>query len=179
MGNSKVRRIVTGYDAGGRSTIVEDAPAAAVRTVAERPGYFSANIWRTTSAPVDIHEDSSIEQHEGIAPPANGTLLRVIEIPPQPADPEERARQAQATFQAMFRDADQSTGQTIHPGMHQTDTVDYAIILEGEMYAVLEEGETLMRAGDILIQRGTNHAWSNRSDKPCRVAFILIDGRRG
>jgi quercetin dioxygenase-like cupin family protein len=62
--------------------------------------------------------------------------------------------------------------------MHITDTVDYAIILAGEMYAVLEETETLMKAGDILVQRGTNHAWSNRSDEVCRVAFILVDGRR-
>ena len=61
--------------------------------------------------------------------------------------------------------------------MHITDTVDYAIILFGEMYAVMEEGETLMKAGDVLVQRGTNHAWSNRSGDVCRVAFILIDGR--
>jgi uncharacterized cupin superfamily protein len=65
-----------------------------------------------------------------------------------------------------------------HPRMHITDTVDYAIILFGEMYAVMEEGETLMKAGDVLVQRGTNHAWSNRSDKICRVAFILVDGSR-
>ena len=63
-------------------------------------------------------------------------------------------------------------------GFHQTDTVDYALVLEGEVYAVLDEDETLMRAGDVLIQRGTHHAWSNRSDKPCRMAFILIDAER-
>src|ERR671934_195087 len=63
---------------------------------------------------------------------------------------------------------------TKHPGMHITDTIDYAIILFGEMYAVMDDGETLMRAGDVLVQRGTNHAWSNRSGQVCRVAFILI-----
>ena len=62
-----------------------------------------------------------------------------------------------------------------HPGFHQTDTLDYAICLEGEVWAVLDEGETLMKAGDVLIQRGTYHAWSNRGDKPCRMAFVLID----
>jgi uncharacterized cupin superfamily protein len=62
--------------------------------------------------------------------------------------------------------------------MHITDTVDYAIVLFGEIYAVLEDGETLMRAGDVLVQRGTNHAWSNRSGAVCRIAFILIDGQR-
>ena len=62
--------------------------------------------------------------------------------------------------------------------MHQTDTVDYAIVLEGEIVAVLEEAETVLKAGDILIQRGTNHAWSNRSGTSCKVAFVLIDGQR-
>jgi quercetin dioxygenase-like cupin family protein len=62
--------------------------------------------------------------------------------------------------------------------MHTTDTVDYAIVLSGEIYAVMEENETLMRTGDVLVQRGTNHAWSNRSTEVCRLAFILIDGKR-
>ena len=61
------------------------------------------------------------------------------------------------------------------PGFHATDTVDYAICLEGEIWAVLDEGETLMRAGDVLIQRGTYHAWSNRSGRVCRMAFVLVD----
>jgi len=62
--------------------------------------------------------------------------------------------------------------------MHLTDTIDYAILLQGELVAIMDEGETVMRAGDILIQRGTNHAWANRSDAVARIAFILVDGRR-
>ena len=62
--------------------------------------------------------------------------------------------------------------------MHKTDTIDYAIMLEGEITAILEGEEKVIRAGDILIQRGTNHAWANRSDKPARIAFVLIDARR-
>jgi len=62
--------------------------------------------------------------------------------------------------------------------MHRTLTVDYAIILEGEIVAMLDDGETVLRAGDILIQRGTNHAWANRSGKPARICFVLIDGTR-
>jgi uncharacterized cupin superfamily protein len=60
--------------------------------------------------------------------------------------------------------------------MHRTETVDYAIVLEGEIWAVMDEGETLLRAGDVLIQRGTNHAWANRSASTARIAFVLIDG---
>jgi quercetin dioxygenase-like cupin family protein len=66
-----------------------------------------------------------------------------------------------------------------HPGFHQTDTVDYAIVLEGEVWAVLDEAETLLKAGDVLIQRGTYHAWDNRSDDVCRIAFVLIDAAPG
>jgi quercetin dioxygenase-like cupin family protein len=62
-----------------------------------------------------------------------------------------------------------------HPGFHQTDTVDYALVLEGEVWAVLDDTETLLHAGDVLIQRGTFHAWDNRSDHVCRIAFVLID----
>ena len=65
-----------------------------------------------------------------------------------------------------------------NPGMHGTDTIDYAVLLQGELVAILEENETLMRAGDILIQRGTQHAWANRSKAIARIAFILIDGER-
>jgi uncharacterized cupin superfamily protein len=61
--------------------------------------------------------------------------------------------------------------------MHKTETVDYAIVLAGEITAVMDDGETVLKAGDILVQRGTNHGWANRSGKPCRIAFVLIDGR--
>ena len=62
-----------------------------------------------------------------------------------------------------------------HPGFHKTSTIDYAIVLSGEIYALMDEGEVLLKAGDVLIQRGTNHAWSNRTEEPCCVAFVLID----
>ena len=64
---------------------------------------------------------------------------------------------------------------TRHPGFHKTDTIDYAIVLSGEIYALMDEGEVLLKAGDVLVQRGTNHAWSNRTEAPCCIAFVLID----
>ena len=66
-----------------------------------------------------------------------------------------------------------------HPGMHKTDTVDYALVLDGEIWALMDKGETLLKAGDCFVQRGTNHAWSNRSDKACRVAFTLVSAEPG
>jgi hypothetical protein len=178
MSEGKVRRVVTGFDNKGRSTIVSDGPSPAIKSVPGRPDYYSTNVWRTGAAPVDITEPDLIEGHVGVSPPENGTVLRVIDFPPEPKDPEERARQLAASFGKIFDDADTSHGSEIHPGMHQTDTVDYAIVLEGEIVAVLEETETALKTGDILIQRGTNHAWSNHSGTSCKVAFILIEGRR-
>ena len=173
-----IRRIVTADDAQGRSRIAEDAPAQAVRTVAERPGYRAVNVWRTSQTPPPVGEMDTVEKHEGILPPKNGSILRIIDFPPEVADPEERRRRIQATFGTMFTDAQHDKREGAHPGMHRTDTVDYAIVLEGEIWSVMDEGETLMRAGDVLIQRGTNHAWANRSQKTARIAFVLIDGKR-
>jgi hypothetical protein len=174
-----IRRIVTEDDARGRSRIADDAPAQAVRTVAGRPGYRSVNLWRTESAPAPVGAADSIAAHQGILPPKQGgSILRIIDFPPESADPAERRRQIQATFTGMFADAQHDKREGAHPGMHRTDTVDYAILLEGEIWAVMDEGETLMRAGDVLIQRGTNHAWANRSKKTARICFVLLDGSR-
>jgi hypothetical protein len=173
-----IRRIVTGDDAAGKSRIVEDAPAAAIRTVPERPGYRAVNLWRTEESPPRIGAADSISSHQGILPPKNGNILRIIDFPPEPSDPEERRRRIHATFGGMYKDATHDKREGAHPGMHLTDTVDYAIVLEGEIWAVMDQGETLMKAGDVLIQRGTNHAWANRSKKTARIAFVLIDARR-
>jgi mannose-6-phosphate isomerase-like protein (cupin superfamily) len=150
-----------------------------VRTVAERPGYASSEVWLTRGAPAPIEDDDLTASVKTVSPQDGGTILRVIEIPPEPSDPAERERSIRATFANLYKDADHRPQGSAHPGMHTTDTVDYALVLSGEIYAVMDEGETLLRAGDILIQRGTSHAWANRSSAPCRIAFILIDGRRG
>ena len=174
-----IRRIVTEDDAHGRSRIVEDAPATAIRTVPERPNYRAVNVWRTVAAPAPIDAPDSVADHSGILPPKNGgSILRVIDYPPEAADPAERQRQIAATFGGIFADADHDKRAGAHPGMHRTDTVDYAIILEGEIWAVMDDNETLMRSGDILVQRGTNHAWANRSSKTARICFVLLDGSR-
>jgi hypothetical protein len=170
-----IRRIVTGIDASGRSRIVEDAPASSIRTVAERPGYRAVNVWRTEETPVRIGAPDTTANHKGILPPKNGTILRIIDFPPEPKDTQELKGMLHATFGGIYNDAAHDKSAR-HPGMHTTQTVDYAIILEGEIWAVMDEGETLMRAGDVLIQRGTNHAWANRSARTARIAFVLIDG---
>jgi hypothetical protein len=173
-----VRRLLTGVNAEGKSAIVEDGHAKAVRTIPERPGYRSSEIWVTEGSPARITQPDRVGQIGGVSPPAGGSILRIIDIPPEPKDPAERERSIRATFAKLYKDADHRADSKVHPGMHITDTVDYALVISGEIYAVMEAGETLMKAGDVLIQRGTNHAWSNRSDDFCRIAFVLLDGRR-
>lgn len=172
-----LRRIVTGDDDKGRSRIIADGPTPAIKTIPGRPGYRVENVWATGASPSPVDDPDRIAAHLGVSPPPGGTVLRVIHIPPEPANPEERRRQALATFGQLFKDAHHNPDAK-HPSMHKTDTIDYAIMLEGELVAILDDEETTMRAGDILIQRGTMHAWANRSGKIARIAFVLIDSKR-
>jgi hypothetical protein len=173
-----VRRIVTGVNAAGRSHIAEDGVSPAMLTMPGREGYRNNNLWRTLGADASVDAPDTALEHSGVLPPLGGTVLRVIDIPPEAADPEEHRRQTQAVFAAMFADAGHRPDDARHPGMHTTDTIDYAILLHGELVAVMDEDETVMKAGDILIQRGTRHAWANRSGRIARIAFILTDARR-
>lgn len=172
-----VRRVITGANEAGRSYIVDDGPSPAILTVDSRPGYQNANLWRTHPGIAGEVSPDDITEHEGVLPPAGGTVLRVIDFPPTPSDPEELRRQQAIIFETMFRDARHQPDNPRHAGMHVTATVDYALVLRGEITAVMEEGETVLRAGDVLVQRGTNHAWANRTDDIARVAFVLIDAR--
>jgi hypothetical protein len=173
-----VRRIVTGTDTAGRSCVVEDGVSPAIQELPGRAGYRNNNLWRTLGCGASLNAADSVLEHRGVLPPVEGTVLRVIDIPPESADPEVRRRDTAAAFAAMFPDANHDAGHARHPGMHMTDTVDYAILLQGELVAIFEQGETIMRAGDILIQRGTNHAWANRSRAIARIAFVLVDSAR-
>jgi hypothetical protein len=171
-----VRRIVTANDAQGRSHIAEDGVSPAMMTLPGRTGFRNNNLWRTVGSPADVGAPDTVLEHRGVLPPPGGTVLRVVDIPPEPRDADERARAMEAAFQQVYPDAVHQPDQR-HPGMHVTPTIDYAIVLQGEVHAILDDGETLMKAGDILVQRGTNHAWANRSDAVARIAFILVDGR--
>ena len=167
----KVRRIVTGVNGAGRSCILSDMQFPATAVAPGEP--VRVGLWATGSAP-DSNQGASDPVPDGVimrTPPAQrgGSVIRITDIPPE--------RQRMPDTKDLQRRGCKTTPDRSarHPGFHATDTVDYAICLEGEVWAVLDEDETLMRAGDVLIQRGTYHAWSNRSDRVCRMAFILID----
>ena len=173
-----VRRVVTAIDADGRSFIAEAGPSPAGFALPGSP-FRSDNIWRTHAAPAPVDAPDDIAAHRGVLPPAGGTLLRVIDFPPMEGTREEQAALAAKVFALLYPDADHQAGSDRSAGMHTTDTVDYAIVLAGEIYAVMDQDEALLTAGDVLIQRGTAHSWENRSRRMARVAFVLVDGVRG
>ena len=144
---SAIRRIVTGHDESGRSIVVSDGEAANYRQLGQRR---STLMWATKDLPVDYLDTEDAGQWTlGTPPPPGGTRFCIIESAPG------------ASYSAM----------------HRTDTVDYVICIKGEITMDLDDSQVVMKAGDVLIQLGTNHGWRNHTNEPASVAFVLIDGK--
>ncbi len=164
-----IRRIVTGVNAQGKAVVVQDGPAPKTNS---RPAISveGAMIWVTDETPVDLSRyDDPTDREIGVAPPEGGSIIRVVDFLPQPDEIDN-----EAFLKEMGLSADHGGG---HAFMHRTRSIDYAIVMSGEIDMLLDEGEVHVKAGDILIQRATNHAWVNRSGKPCRIIFVLIDAK--
>ena len=170
-----IRRILTGRNAAGKSIIAEDAMATSILDLEAVPGLRATDLWETTTAPADLSSDADpVDRPMHLEPKPTGTICRIVEFPPDAAWQDKV--DSSAVFSSMEAGhAADSTSST--PLMHQTASVDYAIVLSGEIWAVMDEGETCMQAGDVLIQRATNHAWSNRSAEPAMVAFVLVGAK--
>ena len=173
------RRIVTGHDSEGRAIIQEEGPPPRVQRIGGDTGPMFYEVWNTRATPAPIDRASGEPGEEGIilAPPKNGTRIRVLDIPPEGDNLKDLTQEEREAHFAEVGAAGAVAKNARHAYMHRTETVDYGIVLEGEIVLIMDEGETLVRAGDIVVQRGTNHGWANRSDRNCRIAFILIDGR--
>lgn len=175
------RRIVTGHDADGKAIIISDAPPVLSQLVGGPGGPTFFEVWHTMETPALIHAQPDPPDEHGLvlSPPKNGTRIRVIEFPPEGDEIRKlTGADALAKFKSMGGEkASTSVEGAPHPLMHRTQTVDYGIVLEGEITLILDRGETTIQAGDIVIQSGTNHAWANRSGNICRMAFVLIDGQ--
>ena len=174
------RRIVTGHDAEGKAVILRDG--ASPKTLYD-PGHKLDfyEIWNTNGSPAPLiaGEEEPTDRPIRIPPQSNGTIIRICDFHPGGlhAGAQLDAALAAKSF-ATMGDARNSTYKpgAPHPMMHRTQSIDYGIVLEGEIYLILDDAESLIKAGDIVVQRGTNHAWDNRSDAICRMVFILIDG---
>jgi quercetin dioxygenase-like cupin family protein len=151
------RRVVTGHDADGRSVVLSDGEVPQYR-ILEQEGAGFFEIWSTDEMPAPIASSEASEPTERtlrVPPESGGTKIRINEFLPGHVLPDGR-----------------------QTPMHRTETIDYGIVLDGEMVLMLDDGvEVELRAGDVVIQRGTDHSWANRSAEPARMAFILVDGR--
>jgi mannose-6-phosphate isomerase-like protein (cupin superfamily) len=175
----QVRRVVTGHDKNGKAIVVSDGPAP-THSNPLRPGQLSHEIWKTNAMPIPIGrtESDPIAGPRQLHPAPKGTMFRISEVPPESdvirnMTPE----QARAAFRASNAEEASTWGRGgRHPLMHRTETVDYAVVLEGEIVLILDDEDVKLKAGDVVIQRGTSHAWSNRSGKVVKMLYVLCDG---
>jgi mannose-6-phosphate isomerase-like protein (cupin superfamily) len=169
-----VRRIVTGHRDDGRSAVLIDGPAPNVKR--REAGNASILVWVTDEFPVDVSRpEDRAARGIGVPPPRHGTIFRIAEFPPE-------AGGETLDHETVLRDfgigADVARGHPPrHPHIHRTRTIDYVIVLEGEIHLLLDESEVHLKAGDVVIQQGTNHAWFNRGTIPCRLAMVFVDAR--
>jgi len=172
-----VRRIVV-KDENDKSRCIMDGPAPDVRTDPARPGFAATRIWLTRQTPAHISEvkDPTTGPHT-LEPPRGGSLCRVVTFPPDAVwKGRVGAKEVQGYFSAMGSPgASTYSPKAPHPYMQKTRTLDFCLVLEGEITLVLDTEEVRLKAGDTVVQRGTNHAWSNRSAKPCVIAFSSHD----
>ena len=177
-GVKPARRIVIMDGLQGEPNRVVDGPSHDVRTDPARPGYATARLWVTDSTPAKI-EFETLHLPHTLEPPANGSVLRIVTFPP---DSKWKGKvghnEVRAYFEAMGSPgASTWSAHAPHPYMQKTGSLDFCIVLEGEIVLVLETQEVPMNAGEIVVQRGTNHAWSNRSARPAVVAIASHAGR--
>ena len=167
------RRIVTGHDAQGKAVALFDAPLQAKQRSAGGNGMTL--LWVTGESPVDVAGSADRAQTQvGVPPPANGTIFRIVDF--APAAPHAAPVDHHQILLSMGIDP-ATQGYARHANTHRTRTIDYAIVLDGEIDMLLDDSEVHVKAGDVLVQQATNHAWVNNGTKPCRIAFILIDGK--
>ena len=174
MEKKPVRRIVTGHDKDGKAVVLHDGPTPYVGQRGE--GNVVSLLWITNESPVDLsHTRDQASLKTGVPPPRNGSILRVVDFAPQSGSGgEPHGIDHNEILKQMGIDP-ATQGYQRHTFTHRTRSIDYAICLEGEIDMLLDDTAVHMKAGDIMVQQATNHAWVNTSGKPCRICFVLID----
>lgn len=174
---ASIRRIVTGKNADGMAIVATDGMAGNVH---QRPetGVTNTLLWVTDRSPAALSDSSDAGGRKvGVVPPANGTIFRIVEFAPEKSLKTDYETRLRVVRSLGLRPEGPSRDHPRDPGMHRTATLDYAVILSGEIEMLLDDGEIHLKAGDTIVQRGTNHAWVNRGDQPCRIAFVLVDAK--
>lgn len=172
-GASEIHRVVTTLDANNRSTTLVDGQVTLNRSGS---GNTSANLWLTNSSPAGFSFAEDVAKATGLNPPDNGTVFRVVDIPP--LKPGDEAKMSQNLMMDLAGDHAPARGVAItNPLMHRIRTVDYAIVMSGEVDMMLDDKTVHLKAGDVVVQQATNHAWLNHGTEPCRIIFVLMDSK--
>ncbi|MBM5812942.1 MAG: cupin domain-containing protein [Gammaproteobacteria bacterium] len=173
-----LRRVVTGAREDGRSCVASDGAPGTTLSVA---GMLRlTQIWRTDVAPRVV--PLAADAREAAGPPSVGhlgseqTLFVIMDLAPGDIAKSSRLEELLATDGMV--EAQSRTAGSAHPGMHATDTIDYSIVVEGEITLVLDEEQVVLRAGDLLVQGGVSHTWINHTDRPVRMLGVLVGARR-
>lgn len=175
MAESNIRRVVTTHDKSGKAVVMFDdiLPVGGGEPELNIKAY---TIWVTEDTPADNAEPADAAKKKvGIPPPDNGSIFRIVEFGPMT----EEMKNLDPHFltKALGHEPDPSKPAPRHPGMHKTRSIDFAVVMDGEIDMMLDDSEVHLKQGDVLVQRGTIHAWANRGTKPCRMAFVLVDAK--
>ena len=167
-----VRRLVTGHRPDGRSTVLIDGPAPNIKQ--RKAGNASTLLWVTDQSPAEVSGAADRAAREiGVPPPRRGTVFRIAEFPPGVGG---EVRDNEALLRDFGIGADVKRGHAPrHPAIHRTRTIDYVVVLEGEIDLLLDDRDVRLKAGDVVVQQGSNHAWINRGAATCRLAMVFVD----
>ena len=172
---SDIRRVVTGLDADNKSVVMFDSR---MPLQAGPLGLHATNLWVTNSYPLGFSfKDDTAAIPVGISPLDNGTKFRVVEFPP--LDPATEAKMEPGALMKAVGTAAPARGRPVtHPLMHRTRSVDYAVVLSGEIDMMLDDSVVHLKPGDTVVQQATNHAWVNHGTETCRILFVLMDSKQ-
>lgn len=171
MEKHPTRLVITGHDESGAACVAFDGGSHKILHRESRPHVALSDLWEISRVPTDLTVDGRNDEPFALSPKDGGIKFRVVQFDPEHDDSPSRGG---ADAFADMGAADNHIADARHPYMHRTDTVDFAIVLEGSITMILDHEDVALDAGDIVIQRGTNHAWSNRGTTPCRIAFVLV-----
>jgi mannose-6-phosphate isomerase-like protein (cupin superfamily) len=166
-----VRRVVTGFDDNNHSVVLFDSQVP----LQSSPLGSSTNLWITDSYPPSLSKEDTANRPIGISPLDNGTKFRIVEF--APLDP---ATEAKLPPEMLMKGVNHPPARGIpvkHPMMHRTRSLDYAVILSGEIDMVLDDTTVHLKAGDTVVQQATNHGWINHGTQPCRILVVLMDSK--
>lgn len=172
------KRVVTGHDSSGCSTIISSGPLPDAEEFTYSPGFSAAVVWQTTPTQ-DITEQPA-QPVQSVIPGVGGTTALLVTFPPDSSfaaddfDPVAAGRELCERLPGLGESFESD-----NPGFHRTDSIDYGVVLEGEITLELDEGRiSHLRQGDIVVQAGTRHAWRNSTNQPARLLFVLVGANR-